>query len=163
MTLSEVRPDGQEMFVQRGWLRASKRALDPARSTELRPFGHYPQAALNPLKARQANLTRIEINKFAHVFRAGSSLRLTIDTPSQTGYWKFGHLPDASTNSIWHDRQHPSMPGSGLPALHPCQRLAGLRHDLAPTLPGERRTSAGRRRAGPAALKLGQGPTWRAS
>ena len=27
VTLSEVRPDGQEMFIQRGWLRASKRAL----------------------------------------------------------------------------------------------------------------------------------------
>lgn len=119
VTLSEVRPDGQEMFVQRGWLRASKRALDPARSSELRPFGHYTQAALNPLKAHQANLTRIEINKFAHVFRAGSSLRLTIDTPSQTGYWKFGHLSDASTNSIWHDRQHPSSLVLGyLPYTH---------------------------------------------
>src|SRR5262245_56628547 len=28
ITLSEVRPDGQELYVSRGWLRASHRALD---------------------------------------------------------------------------------------------------------------------------------------
>ena len=36
-TVTEVRPDGQETYVQRGWLRASHRKLDPARSTRLRP------------------------------------------------------------------------------------------------------------------------------
>ena len=36
VNLSEVRPDGQEMYVQSGWLRASHRALDP-KSTELWP------------------------------------------------------------------------------------------------------------------------------
>ena len=30
VTLTEVRPDGQETFVQQGWLRASHRTLDPA-------------------------------------------------------------------------------------------------------------------------------------
>ena len=38
MTLSEVRPDGNETYVQNGWLRASHRKLDPKQSTALDPF-----------------------------------------------------------------------------------------------------------------------------
>ena len=30
VTVTEVRPDGKETFVQNGWLRASERKLDPA-------------------------------------------------------------------------------------------------------------------------------------
>ena len=37
VTISEVRPDGKETYVQSGWLRASYRALDAAKSTELNP------------------------------------------------------------------------------------------------------------------------------
>src|SRR4029079_6809541 len=33
VTLTEVRPDGQEEYVQAGWLRASHRKLDEAQST----------------------------------------------------------------------------------------------------------------------------------
>jgi len=51
---------------------------------------------------------RVEIQKFAHVFRAGSSLRVTLDTPSQTGYWAFDHLSTPSTNTVWLDRSRPS-------------------------------------------------------
>ena len=38
VTLSEVRPDGTERYVQNGWLRLSHRKLDRARSTALAPF-----------------------------------------------------------------------------------------------------------------------------
>ena len=38
VTLSEVRPDGQETYVQNGWLRASHRKLDVKRSTAVDPF-----------------------------------------------------------------------------------------------------------------------------
>jgi len=34
-TISEVRPDGKETFVQDGWLRADERKLDAAKSTLL--------------------------------------------------------------------------------------------------------------------------------
>ena len=37
VTVSEVRPDGKETFVQSGWLRASLRKLDPEKSTKLEP------------------------------------------------------------------------------------------------------------------------------
>ncbi|WP_027015343.1 CocE/NonD family hydrolase [Comamonas composti] len=109
VTLSEVRPDGQEMFVQRGWLRASKRALDASRSTELRPYGSFLQKDESPLvPGGQPVLARVEINKFAHVFRAGSSIRVTIDTPSQTGFWIFGNDKRPSTNTLWHEPGHAS-------------------------------------------------------
>jgi len=36
-TVSEVRPDGMETFVQDGWVRADERALDKRLSTPLAP------------------------------------------------------------------------------------------------------------------------------
>ena len=36
-TISEVRPDGNETFVQNGWVRANERKLDPRKSTLLEP------------------------------------------------------------------------------------------------------------------------------
>ena len=36
-TISEVRPDGKETFVQNGWVRGNARKLDPAKSTPLEP------------------------------------------------------------------------------------------------------------------------------
>ncbi|MBF6182171.1 CocE/NonD family hydrolase [Nocardia otitidiscaviarum] len=101
ITVSEVRPDGQEMYVQRGWLRASQRALDPSRSTELRPWGDFTAAAAAPLVPGEPTPLRVEIQKFAHVFRAGSSIRVTIDTPAPTGYWVFGTLPTPADNTVW--------------------------------------------------------------
>lgn len=108
VTVSEVRPDGKEMFVQRGWLRASKRALDDSRSTELRPFGDFTQPKEAALLSGQPNLVRIEIQKFAHVFRAGSSIRVTVDSPSQTGFWLFGNDKTPSTNTLWHQAANAS-------------------------------------------------------
>ena len=35
VTLSEIRPDGLEYYVQNGWLRASHRKLDRRTSTKL--------------------------------------------------------------------------------------------------------------------------------
>ncbi len=128
VTISEVRPDGMEMFVQRGWLRASKRALDDSRSTVLRPWGDFTKAKEAPLVPGEPTLMRVEIQKFAHVFRAGSSLRVTIDTPSQTGFWIFGNDKTASTNTLWHDAAHPSsivlghIPYPHAKALPSCDR-----------------------------------------
>jgi putative CocE/NonD family hydrolase len=119
VTLSEVRPDGMEMFVQRGWLRASKRQLDESRSSVLRPWGDFTEAAVKMLVPNEPALLRVELQKFAHVFRAGSSIRVTVDTPSQTGYWVFGIHKTPSTNMIWHDTNRSSSIVLGyLPYAH---------------------------------------------
>ena len=61
MTLSEIRPDGQEVYVQSGWLRASQRALDEAASTELRPVHTFLEADAEPLVAGEWTPVRVEL------------------------------------------------------------------------------------------------------
>jgi predicted acyl esterase len=98
VTLSEVRPDGQETYVQNGWLRLSHRRLDAARSNTLRPDHPYTQAAAQQLTAGKPELARIELQPFNHVFRAGSAIRLSIDAP---GGW-FQIVPLPATNTLYH-------------------------------------------------------------
>jgi putative CocE/NonD family hydrolase len=107
-TISEVRPDGQELYVARGWLRASQRKLDRQASTPTLPVQTDLQSDVQPLVPGQPTLARFAIFPFDHVFRAGSRIRLIIDTPSQTGGWNFEPLANAGVNSILHDAEHPS-------------------------------------------------------
>lgn len=98
ITLSEVRPDGKEEFVANGWLRASHRKLDAARSTPLLPVHTDLQADAQPLSPGQQTLLRVQLEPVDHVFRARSAIRLTIDTP---GKW-FAALPGPAVNQIAH-------------------------------------------------------------
>jgi predicted acyl esterase len=76
----EVRPDGQERYVQSGVLRASLRKL-AASATDLWPEHTYAQADVAPLVPGQWTAVRIGVPAFGHVFRAGSAIRILIDTP----------------------------------------------------------------------------------
>jgi hypothetical protein len=98
VALSEVRPDGQEMYVENGWLRLSDRALDPRTSTVLRPNHPYTLGAVEPLTPGQPVLGRLELLPFDHVFRAGSAIRLSIDSP---GVY-FAILPTPSSDTVYH-------------------------------------------------------------
>lgn len=95
-TLSEVRPDGQEMYVQNGWLRLSHRRLDEARSTPLRPYHTHHAADAEPLIPGVPVFARVELQPFNHVFRQGSAIRLTVDAP---GAW-MRPLAAPATNSL---------------------------------------------------------------
>jgi hypothetical protein len=108
VTVTEVRPDGMETYVARGWLRASHRALDAAQSTRTRPQQTHAQSDAAALVPGAPALLRVEVFPFNHVFRAGSRLRLVVDTPSQTGGWNFAVLPTPVTNTVLHDVAHPS-------------------------------------------------------
>ncbi len=93
VTVTEVRPDGQEMYVQSGWLRASHRAVNAAESTDLLPFHTHSEAEAAPLPEGEWAELDIEIFPVAHVFRAGSRLRLIVDTPGgNRNLWKFDLL-----------------------------------------------------------------------
>ncbi len=108
VTISEIRPDGQEVYVQSGWLRASQRALDEEASTELRPVHTHAEADASPLPA-EPTAVRVELFPFAHVFRAGSQLRLTIDAPGGSrAEWVFDTIADGETVTIDHSSIHPS-------------------------------------------------------
>ncbi|HWH29995.1 MAG TPA: CocE/NonD family hydrolase [Mycobacteriales bacterium] len=101
VTLSEVRPDGKEVFVQQGWLRASHRAEDPKLSTELRPFQTHLAADARPLVPGAATPMRVEIFPFGHVFREGSQVRVTVAAPHvHPDLWGFGALPLPARNTI---------------------------------------------------------------
>jgi uncharacterized protein len=93
VTLSEIRPDGSESYVQNGWLRASRRVLDETFTTELRPVPTHREEDATELSASEYSLVRIEIFPFAHVFRVGSRVRISIEAPgADRPLWKFEAL-----------------------------------------------------------------------
>lgn len=136
-TISEVRPDGKEMYVQTGWLRAAQRKLT-ANATALWPQHTHLRDDAQPVATIGSgdwSEVRVGIPAFAHAFRKGSRLRLTIDTPGGTrAAWKF-KLIDYKTNPthhIAHERGHasslllPILDGVPVPtALPACPSLRG--------------------------------------
>ncbi len=117
VTLTEVRPDGQEVYIQSGWMRARSRKLDEATSTELRPRHTFTQADSAPMPAGQFVPVRIEIFPFAHILRPGSKLRVNIEAPGgNQDFWAFDALPGTHTNEIGHSVGHPSSIVLPLPA-----------------------------------------------
>lgn len=102
VTLSEVRPDGKEVFVQQGWLRASRATLDPELSTPTRPFQTHLATDVKPLVPGTATPLRVEIFPFGHVFREGSKIRVTVAAPHvQPDLWGFTALPTVAQNTIY--------------------------------------------------------------
>jgi putative CocE/NonD family hydrolase len=109
VTLTEVRPDGQEVFVQQGWLRTSQRALDEARSTALLPVQTHQAEDAARLVPGEPVLARVEVFPFGHVLRAGSRLRVWVDAPTfLPQLWAFTPTPTPGPVSILHDPLHPS-------------------------------------------------------
>jgi putative CocE/NonD family hydrolase len=108
VTLTEIQPDGQEVFIQRGWLRLSDRAIDTVHSTATRPVLVDTPEAVRALVPDEPVLARVELNKFAYLFRKGARLRIWIDTPSFWGGYGFAYDPLPATNQVWHDASHPS-------------------------------------------------------
>jgi predicted acyl esterase len=137
VTLSEIRPDGQEMYVQSGWLRASHRALDEAASTEQRPVQTHLEADAEPIPDGVDDtgfaLARVEIFPFAHVFRAGSQIRISVDAPGgNRPVWAFETISDGEVVQIGIGGDFPSsivlpvIPGIVPPAAYPeCGALRG--------------------------------------
>jgi hypothetical protein len=130
VTLTEVRPDGQEMYIGRGWLRASHRKLDEARSNVLRPYHTHLAEDARPLESGDATTVRIELNPIGHVFRASSALRLYVSAPSVTGLTGPSFRPVLAVNTVLHDALHPSrlvlgrIDGAGAPVGYPaCDTL----------------------------------------
>jgi predicted acyl esterase len=132
--LTEVRPDGKETYVQFGWLRASHRALRND-ATELRPIHTFRYEDVEPLVPGEWTLARVEMMPHGHVFRAGSRIRVSVDTPGDSrAAWRFRLLqfPWPPTIDVGHDADHPSsvalplVPGVTVPtALPECHALRG--------------------------------------
>jgi uncharacterized protein len=135
VTVSEVRPDGNETFVQGGWLRASERRLDPSKSTLLEPVLSLRQADAAPLpKGRWTEVT-VPLYYEGHVYRHGSRIRITITAPGgDQPVWAFAQTSPAGTAtvSLAYSPQTPSrlllpvVSGIHVPTgLPPCPSLRG--------------------------------------
>ncbi|WP_426574861.1 CocE/NonD family hydrolase [Aquihabitans sp. McL0605] len=134
-TFTEVRPDGKEVYIQSGWLRASHRTEDPTRSTELVPYQDHQAVDASPLPAGQFTKVRIEMFPFAHVIRPGSRLRVNIEAPGgNQPFWKFETIDGTATNSVGHSTGMPSrivlprLPSAPffLPTALPACTLSGV-------------------------------------
>lgn len=149
VNLSEVRPDGQEMYVQSGWLRASQRAPGPE-ATVLYPHQAHLEKDASPLAPGQWVLARVAIAPFAHAFRKGSRIRLSVDTPGDSrAEWRFllAEVPDDTRILVGHDVTRPSsvalpvLDGVTAPTPLPACTVRGqqcreyLRYDNVPATP----------------------------
>ena len=135
VTVSEVRPDGKETYVQSGYLRASLRKLDRRKSTLLEPvLSLRKEDAAKLPKGRFAKLV-IPLYYQGHMYRAGSRIRVTISAPvGDQPLWAFAETkPQRNTRvtiALSHKRQSrlilPLVPGVTAPTpLPPCPALRG--------------------------------------
>jgi predicted acyl esterase len=122
VTLTELRSDGQERYVQNGWLRASQRRLDEDRSTERLARHTHLEVDAAPLPKGEFDLARVELLPVAHVFRAGSRLRISVETPgANRPLWTFRtqELGKDTLNWVGHSLGHPSRLVLGVVANPP--------------------------------------------
>lgn len=100
VTLSEVRPDGKETYVQNGWLRASHRKLNRRLSSALDPVPTHLRRDAAPLPRGAWSLVRVPIFPVGHAFRAGSRIRVTIEAPGgDRPRWEFATIDKGSTRN----------------------------------------------------------------
>jgi hypothetical protein len=139
-TVSEVDPNGNETFVQNGWLRASERKLATGtdnifkqRSTLLEPIPSMLASDSKPMPTNKFVKLVIPLYYEGHAYRAGSRIRVTIAAPNGTQpIWSFSHTVPKGTAkvSIAYSKQRPSslilpvVPGVTIPTpLPPCPSL----------------------------------------
>jgi len=109
VTLSEIRPDGSEMYVQNGWLRASRRHEDSELSKPRRPWHTHQPEDQQPLPEEGFSRMRVEIFPFGHVFRKDSRLKIAIESPGgNRPVWGFKVVPEPATNRVAHSSPMPS-------------------------------------------------------
>jgi predicted acyl esterase len=134
-TITEIRPDGKETFVQNGWVRANERKLDPLKSTLLEPVLSLRASDVSPMPADRYVEVTIPLYYEGHTYRAGSRIRVTITAPNgDQPIWSFSETDPSGTAtvSIAHSKLMPSslilpvVPGVNVPTgLPPCPGLRG--------------------------------------
>lgn len=119
-TVSEVRPDGNETFVQNGWIRASERKLATTSEnmfeqapTPVEPIPTYRASDVQPMPAGEFVPVTIPLYFEGHAYRAGSRIRVTISAPNGTQpVWSFGQTQPEGTTANVSIAFGPGMPAS---------------------------------------------------
>jgi uncharacterized protein len=133
-TVTEVYPNGKEMYVTSGFLRAEDRTVAKG-STATHPVLNYLAATAKPLPAGKFSLVRIPIDPLGFAFRAGSRIRVVISAPGGTRpEWAFATPKTGGkvTDTVQLGGAHPSslvlsvVPGITPPDAQPaCPSLRG--------------------------------------
>jgi predicted acyl esterase len=134
-TVTEVRPDGKETFVQSGWVRGNERKLDRRKSTPLEPVLSLRKSAVSPLPSDRFVKVTVPLYYEGHAYRAGSRIRVTIAAPNgEQPIWSFSETrpKEHARVSIAYSKRMPSrltlpvVPGVNVPTgLPPCPGLRG--------------------------------------
>ena len=134
-TVSEVRPDGMETFVQSGWLRTGARKLDRAESELTTPEPSLRKRDERTLPKGRWVKVRIPLYYEGHVYRRDSRIRVAISAPGgDQPIWAFAETsPDGKPwVAIARSRKLPSrlvlpvVPRLRAPTpLPPCPGLRG--------------------------------------
>jgi hypothetical protein len=133
VTVIEITAEGNEVLIQSGWLRASHRSLDEDASTLLHPVQTHLEADAAPLPAGELVPVRVDIFPFAHPFREGSRLKITIDAPGgNRQIWLFDTISHGETVNVAFGGETPSrvvlstLTGIDFPDAYPaCGTLRG--------------------------------------
>jgi uncharacterized protein len=98
-------------WITKGWLRASHRALDPVKSTEMEPY--HSHADPQPIEPGKVYRFDISIEPMAHRFKKGNRVRLEIvngDSVITDVLWTHYYVPSKiGTDTIHHSAEHPSV------------------------------------------------------
>jgi predicted acyl esterase len=119
-TVSEVRPDGNETFVQNGWIRASERKLATTSEnmfeetpTSVQPIPTFLASDVQPMPAGEFVPVTIPLYFEGHAYRAGSHIRVTISAPNGTQpVWSFDKTQPEGTTANVSIGFGPGMPAS---------------------------------------------------
>jgi uncharacterized protein len=137
-TLKDVDAEGNILFLQRAYLRASLRALDPGRSTpEVAVQSFRTPEALEPGRIYEI---KVSLGAIGHVLRRGHRLELSILSPNPIPQPEEGPITIGlpALNTVYHDAEYasalvlPIIPGEtalaappvcGVLVLQPCRRV----------------------------------------
>ncbi|MGH2723655.1 MAG: CocE/NonD family hydrolase [Actinomycetota bacterium] len=137
--LIDIGPDGSRTYVQRGLLKASHRAVDPAMSdwdggVMYRPY--HPHTNPTPLVPGKAYRFVVEVFPVGHVFRPGHRIMVKVHAPpALDSYYAYAPRYQPGVNTILHDAEHrsrimlPVVPVGGVklgPPV-PCGQLTAVR------------------------------------
>jgi predicted acyl esterase len=119
-TISEVRPDGNETFVQDGWIRASERKLATSSEnmfketpTAVEPIPTFAASDLQAMPADEFVPVTIPLYFEGHAYRTGSRIRVTIAAPNGAQpVWSFSQTEPEGTTANVSVAYGPGMPAS---------------------------------------------------
>lgn len=112
VVLKDIDPNGKEVLVTKGWLKASHKAVDKNKSKSYQPF--HPHTESIPVEPGKIYEYAIEIRETSYVFKRGHALQLVIkgeDTPYEDqSSPNFFHLPNMinTKHTIYHNSQYRS-------------------------------------------------------